>query len=337
MSHRFATPTSPFATGVIAGEVAVLAGEAMPPTEMKIAPVGGVVTRDGRRFSFDPAALAARFQADGIDLPIDLDHGTSRGTMFGQRANAIGWIKGLAARPDGLYATDIEWLPEGQAVLASRSHRYVSPTFRHTETGAATWMHSVALVTAPALAMPAVADASGLLTQETTMLNAIARALGLAETADEAACLSAIATLSTSKVDKAVHDEALASLAAATQKASDAEGRLATLAAAARKEKVETLIEAALKAKKIVPAQRERYAALCSTDQGLAEVEALLAVTPENLLGSGLGDRPPSDTDAPTDPAALAAAATSYRKKMADAGTNIAFADAVIAVKEGKK
>lgn len=336
MARRSATP-SPLATGIIAGEVAALSTGAELPTEIKIAPAGAVTTRDGRSYSFDPAALVARFEADGVDLPIDLDHATSRKTIFGEQADAVGWVKALAARPDGLYATRIEWLPAGKAALAARSHRYISPTFHHTDTGAATWLHSVALVTAPALAMPAVADASGLSTQEPHVLKKIAQALGLAEAADEAACLAAITALTTGKVDKAVHDQALATLAAVTAERDASATKLAELAAASRKSRVDTLIEGALTAKKIVPAQRDQYVALCGTDAGLAQVEALLAVTPANLQTSALDGRRPDESDAPSDPAALAAAATVYQKKMAAAGTNIAFADAVIAVKEGKK
>ncbi|WP_024278003.1 phage protease [Xanthobacter sp. 126] len=336
MSRRSATPTTPLATGVIAGEVATLAAGDALPSEIKIAPAGTVTTRDGRSFSFDPAVLVARFQAEGVDLPIDLDHAISRRSLFGERANAVGWIKGLSARPDGLYATAVEWLPEGEAALAARSHRYVSPTFHHTDTGAATWLHSVALVAAPALSMPAVADANGHI-QEPFVLKAIARALGLAETADEAACLSAIATMTIGKVDKAVHDQALANLAAVTTERDSAASKLAELAATSRKSKVDTMIEGALAAKKIVPAQRDQYVALCATDAGLAQVEALLAVTPANLQASTLDGRVPSDADAPADPVALAAAASAYQKRLAEAGTNIAYADAVIAVKEGKK
>jgi phage I-like protein len=331
MPRPSATPASPYATGVIAAEVAELAAGAEPPAEIKITPAGAVTTRDGRVYSFDAAALVARFASDGIDLPIDLDHATSRRVLFGERANAVGWIKGLAARPDGIYATQIEWLPEGRAALAARSHRYISPTFHHTEAGAATWLHSVALVTAPALAMPAVADASH--HQETApVLKQIAKALGLAETADEAACLSAIANLNTGKVDKAVHDETLARLSAATTE-------LDGIRKATRDGKVATLIGDALKAKKIVPAQKEQYEALCATDAGLAQVEALLAATPAALHASDLDERPhPDPGDGGTvNPATLAAQATAYRKKMADAGTHMSVADAVIAVQGGAK
>ncbi len=331
MPHRHQPRTqSCYATGVIAGEVADLAAGGALPSEIKIAPAGEVRTRDGRTYSFDPAVLAARFAADGIDIPLDLDHATSRRAALGERADAVGWIKALAARPDGLYATRIDWLAEGQAVLAARTHRYVSPTFHHTETGAATWMHSVALVTAPALAMPAVADASGAI-EESTVPKAIALALGLAETADDAACLSAIAALGAAKVDKAVHEQALATLAAVSTE-------LDTIKAVGRKVRVETLIGDALKAKKIVPAQRSAFEAMCATDEGVAQVEAMLLVTPAGLAASGLDHREvPDDAGDAETPVALAGRAIAYRARLAAEGVQISAADAVIAVKGGAK
>lgn len=142
-----------FALGTVTLDVA---GDA--PTWVKVAPRGAVTTRDGRSYRFDPETLASRFAADGIDIPVDLDHGIARKTLFGERADAVGWVKELQARLDGLYAR-VDWLATGLAVLASRTHRFISPTFRHDDAGTATWLHSIALVAAPALSMPAVASA----------------------------------------------------------------------------------------------------------------------------------------------------------------------------------
>ncbi|NVO16099.1 MAG: helix-turn-helix domain-containing protein [Rhodoplanes sp.] len=146
-----------FALGAVTLDVAAAGGA---PAWVKVAPRGAVVTRDGRSYQFDPEKLVSRFAADGIDLPVDLDHAIARKTLLGERADAVGWVKELQARLDGLYAR-VEWLTSGLSVLASRTHRFVSPTFRHDDAGAATWLHSIALVAAPALSMPALASAFG--------------------------------------------------------------------------------------------------------------------------------------------------------------------------------
>ena len=122
-------------------------------------------------------------------------------------------------------------------------------------------------------------------------------ALGLAVTATEAEGLAALTALQAKIVDpatyvlKTVHDATLAQLAAAT-------GELETTRSAARKKDVDALLEGALKAKKILPAQREHYATLCATDDGLAQVKKLLEASPAMLGASGLDDQDP-ETRAP--------------------------------------
>lgn len=336
MSHRPTPSSQPFATGVIAGEFAALDAGGVPPAWIKVTPTGRVTTRDGRSYAFDPAALAARFGAEGISVPVDLDHSVQRKAMFGEAGTVVGWVAELQARPDGLFAR-VDWLDAGKATLAARTHRYVSPTFSHDDAGNATWLHSVALVPAPALAMPAVASAGGSPQEDQPMLKKIAVSLGLAETADEAACLSALTTLRAETVAKAVHDQALANLAAATTAKDAAEAKLATLAADARKAEVDALLEGALTEKKIVPAQREQYAALCATAEGLNQVKALLAATPKGLQASALDNQnlPAGDEDL-TDPAKLSGLAAKFVRTQAEAGITISHADAVVAVRDGK-
>lgn len=305
------------------------AGEAGGTQWIQVAPRGRVTTRDGRSYSFDPERLAERFRQDGIDIPVDLDHSVSLRATRGETGSVVGWIKEIEARPDGVFAR-IEWLTGGLEVLRARTHRFVSPTFHHTETGEATWLHSVALVAAPALPLPAVASATGSVREphQETSMKSVLSALGLTEGADEAACLAAVTTLKANTVPKAVHDEALASLSTKSEE-------LAALQAAVRSGQVDELIESALAAKKIVPAQRDHYVALCASDEGLTSVKKLLEATPSSLAASGLGDRP-APSDIPLDPAALAAEARALVAKNRANGIEMSIADAVNKVKEGQ-
>lgn len=290
------------ATGVALGVVTLAvvdtnaaAGAFDPPEWVQIAPRGKVTARDGRTFSFDPEVLAARFDQDRVELPLDFDHGISKKAVQGERVDAVGWITALQARPEGLFAK-VSWLAAGIAALAARTHRYVSPTFKHSPDGAATYIHSAALVTAPALSMPALAAADPDSSSHGGSMKTIAKTLGLAETADEAACLSALTTLQATaagKVDKALHDQALANLATATTQLATAQAQLAARDKADHDAKVSVLLDGALNAKKIVPAQRDQYVALCATADGLAQVTALLAATPAGLQPSGLDGRAP--------------------------------------------
>lgn len=323
------TVHSDIAQGDVVTEIATANAETgafEAPEWIKILPAGKTVTRDGRSFTFDPKKLAARFQKDGIDIPIDLDHGITKGG----KPEAVGWIKELDARADGLYGR-VDWLQTGRDVLEAKTRRFISPTFTHTKQGSATWLHSVALVSAPALSMPALASASPDELKEAPM-NAIAEALGLTADADEAACLTAISTLSTGKVDKAVHDETLAKLEAAT-------GELAALKADTRKRHVDELLEGALKDKKILPAQRDHYASLCATDEGLTQVKALLDATAKGLGASGLDDKDAGSADGgdELDPVQLAAKASAYQAEQTAKGITVDIIDAVNHVKgDGK-
>ncbi|QFS97568.1 Mu-like prophage I protein [Labrenzia sp. THAF191b] len=325
MTKQTASP-SDIAHGAVVTEIATAgaaAEMAAVPEWIKILPAGKVTTRDGRFFIFDAEALAARFNADGIDIPVDLDHGISKN----DKPAAVGWIKEMAAKPDGLYGR-VDWLDAGKKVLAEKSRRFISPTFPHTKEGKAVWLHSVALVAAPALAMPALAHASPeTATEENQMpIKSIAEALGLGTDADEAACLTAITGLSTGKVDKSVHDEALTKLSAATQE-------LATLKADGRKKDVDDLLEGALADKKIFPAQRDHYEKLCATDEGFDQVKALLGATAKGLAPSGLDDKTTLSDDEPGDPVTLSAKATAYQAEQAAKGIHIDIAQAVNHVK----
>lgn len=261
------------------------------PDWIKVAPRGRFTARDGRSFEIDPELLVERFAADGVDLPVDIDHATVKKALFGEAAPAVGWISKLEARKDGLYGKT-EWLDEGVRVLAARTHRYISPTIKTDDNGKATWLHSAALVAAPAASMPAVASATLTATTktETNMLKALAAALGLSEDASEASCLSAVTSLK-SRIDPAIHQEALDTIQSLTSQIAD--GNKAT-----HKAKVDALLEDALKAKKISPAQRDSYEALATSPEGFEQVKKLLETLGTGLGASGLDGRTPHDKTA---------------------------------------
>jgi phage I-like protein len=261
------------------------------PEWIKLAPRGKFTARDGRSFDADPEVLVQRFDADGVAVPVDVDHATVKKAMFGDVAPAVGWIEKLEARADGLYG-QVAWLDEGVRVLAARTHRYVSPALKADDFGKAIWLHSAGLVAAPAISMPAVASAQP--KTEPTMLKAIAAALGLTEDAAEASCLSAITTLR-GRIDPAVHQQTLDTLSAV-------QTELDGIKKADRKKTVDALLEGALTAKKISPAQRESYEALCATDDGLAQVTKLI-----ETLGAGLAPTALDTKRAPGDVSTLSA------------------------------
>ncbi len=193
MSQRPAQhPTDIPAFGIIAGMVTLAAedGADRAPEWIKVTPRGKSPTRDGRSYGFDPEVLAARFTADAIDIAVDTNHGLALRASRGEDVDPIGYAVDIQARADGLWAR-IKWLDPATAAAVVRKHRYVSPSFFPDATGEAVWLHSISLVATPALSMPALLHAFG--HPPEPFMKQIAKALGLPEDANEAACLSALA------------------------------------------------------------------------------------------------------------------------------------------------
>jgi phage I-like protein len=287
-------------------------GESGAPEWVTVFPrLGAFSTRDGRSYIADGAALLAAFAADAIDVPVDVMHQTDTAMTTGGRADAVGWIVELRVRGDALEAR-VDWNDEGRALLAAKKYRYVSPSFYHDAQGRAQRLKALSLVNAPAIAaQPALASAQNQNQPEPPMKD-IAAVLGLNAEASEAACLAALNARLAASVPKDVHDAALASLAAA-------KSELDAVKAADRKAKVEALIEGALSAKKIMPAEKDHFVALCATDDGFAAVAKLIETKPAFLAASGLDQRPAPQAGEALDPVLLAAQAN---KLVADGGAS---------------
>ena len=287
---------------IVAGEVPASNTGNSPPEWIKVTPRGQAPTRDGRNYGFDPEVLTARFTSDAVDIAVDTNHGLALRGARGEDVEPIGYAAELQARSDGTWAR-INWLDPEAAAAVVRKHRYVSPTFFPDANGQAVWLHSISLVSTPALSMPALAFAQG---PAMETLGAVAQALGLPVTAEAPAYLSAI--------------EGLAS----------AHARLAALEAANHQSAVASLMEGALRARKIVPAERDEYVALCSTAEGFAQVQRLFDRKVPFLQPSGLDSRTePSAGDAGETPQMLAARATRYREEQSRAGATLSQSEAI--------
>lgn len=203
-----------------------------------------------------------RFKTDGISIPVDLNHATILKANRGDESPAHGWVEELQARSDGLYGR-VKWLDRGRAVLAEKSHPYVSPTFGSIDDkGRAGWLHSVALVATPAVAMPALASAQTNEEETTEMANKkIAQALGLSADVSEEDLLSAIANLRA----KADGTTALIDGAQSAMKT------LSTEVGKARSDRIERRVDEAIRAGTATPALRDFCVTLAGLDEGMFE------------------------------------------------------------------
>lgn len=180
------------------------------PSRIKIIPCWGEVQSASGDFILDRQAadeIIAAFRQAGLPLPIDAEHTTVGGEFASPSgdAPARGWINSLeAVEGDGLYA-EVEWTQQGEQFIRNKEYRYLSPvTFVRKSDRRVIELHSVALTNKPAIVgMPPivnketnhpqtarVGEGDGL--DEEIDMNAIKKALGLADGADEAACVQAI-------------------------------------------------------------------------------------------------------------------------------------------------
>ncbi|GGG30946.1 hypothetical protein GCM10010964_18610 [Caldovatus sediminis] len=295
------------------------AGTAGVPEWVHLIPAGTVRGADGRGpYTLrDPAAVIRASMAAGR-LPIDENHATDLAMRTGGAAPARGWIVALEARADGIWGR-VEWTPAGQALLAERAYRGISPALVvDRATGEVRQLLRAALTNTPNLPQLATLHT----TQEQGLpmdLTKLRKALGLAEDADEAALLAAAEA---ARIAVETQARQLRRIAEAAQvpnpEAADAEQivtALQTQAAAAAdagqlarevvalqaqiaalqqeraRERAIAAVDAAIRAGKPIPAVlREHYIARHVQDP--AGVEKELAALP-SLHGGGLGGRVP--------------------------------------------
>lgn len=128
--------------------------EAKTDGEVVVFAKGNIENSNGPPIVMDEEAaraIIARFDDQGVDVPVDWEHGTVTKGERGERAPAAGWITALTwddAR--GLIAA-VKWNDEALEDIRSRRYKYVSPVFQiDQETRRPNKLHSLALTNKPA-------------------------------------------------------------------------------------------------------------------------------------------------------------------------------------------
>ncbi len=134
---------------------ATLAGD-HTPARILLAPWGHVESTNGSFVVDEESADAAlsAFEQHGTDLPIDYEHQTLGGTYSSPtgQAPAAGWIKRIIAEPGIGLMAEIVWTDRAQEMLAAKEYRYLSPVavIRKTDRKLVA-IHSAALTNKPAI------------------------------------------------------------------------------------------------------------------------------------------------------------------------------------------
>lgn len=134
---------------------ASLTGEAVP-RRVLLAPWGQVESTNGS-FVVDEESVKLvleAFEEHGTDLPIDYEHQTLGGTYSSPsgQAPAAGWIRRLLSEPGVGLLAEIDWTDHAKQVLSAKEYRYLSPVviIRKSDRKLVA-LHSAALTNKPAI------------------------------------------------------------------------------------------------------------------------------------------------------------------------------------------
>ncbi len=294
------------------------------PEWVHLLPAGMFTGADGRGpFRLrDPEAVIRASMASGR-LAIDENHSTDLATPRGEPSPARGWIVEMQARPDGLWG-QVEWTPTGATLMTEKAYRGLSPVFERAKDGTITRVLRAALTNVPNLTLTSLNTQ-----QDTEMdLKALRTALGLAETADEAAILAAITANATAVVRHTAQIEAIRAAAAlpasltvegiatelqtrraaagnADQLAAQVQQlstELATLRSVGAKERAVTFVDAAIKAGKPIVPLRDHYIERHTADPAGVEreINALPSINAGGVILNAGGATGGQGDDEPT-------------------------------------
>lgn len=270
------TPTTTQETTTAAHETRALRSTALAgddvPSRVLLAPWGAVESTNGSFVVDDEASrlVIEAFAAHATDLPIDFEHQTLGGTYASPngQAPAAGWIKNIAAEPGIGLMADIEWTADAARMLADKQYRYLSPVaiIRKSDRRVV-GIHSAALTNKPAIrGMSAIVNRDTLHEPDDVDPTPMARlcdALQLDESADVELVLT------------------------------EAGRRIAALEESAKRQYVQERITQAMRAGKLVEAQRTWAEALVARESGL--FDEWLATAPV-IVRTGRS-QPPSSGD----------------------------------------
>ncbi len=282
---------------------------ASAPEWIELLPAGVFYGRDGRGpFRLDdPKAVIDSTVAMQMNagLPIDYDHATDFGAPEGRPAPAAGWICELEVRGGAVWGR-VEWTARAASSIVAREYRYVSPVFQFDpKDGCVTRLLRAGLTNNPNLHLTAIAasrtaaaaskdERMEFPTQElrellnledgATVAEVVARVRELRASRDAAASQS---TAAAAHAHDPAHYVAIAEFERALTE-------LNALKAERARERAAHTVEEAIRAGKIVPAQREWAIAYCAADaRGFAAFVAKQpSIVGENL---GLAGEPPAD------------------------------------------
>ena len=269
------------------------------PTSFMAIPAGTVSGRDGRWWKNDnPQQIVNAFAGEGVDLPIDYEHGSEFFNPDGLAIPAAGWIKAVR-NVEGAIWVDVEWTAKAAGMIGAKEYRYISPAFATNDDNSIIALSSIGLVQHPNLsALPALNNKTPNSdnpnpVKEREMkkehLIILCALLGLSPDAADEVVVAAVKKIKDdgvlalnnlnkapsleTHVPRAEYDLVKVSLAEKTTE-------LNTIQADTKNAEVEKIVSDAVAEGKVTPASKKQYIEICSTETGLQAFKDLMADAP---------------------------------------------------------
>lgn len=359
--------TKPFPTSTArCSAIAMVDGDTAPDW-IHLVPAGEVRTHDGRgpyRIA-DAAALMAASLKAGDKLVLDENHSTDIAAPRGDAAPARGWIVELQHRADGIWGR-VEWTEAGRAKVAAKEYRGISPVIGHRADGTVTQILRASIVNQPNLLgltalhqeqnmdfrakliealglgsdaddaaimagikakMDAKPDAEATAAALQSALLPIAQLVGLDDKADATAILAGVQTLKAGSGDVTALQSQIVGLT----------GQVKSLQDDAKKATATAFVDAEMAKGRVGINQSSKGEYIAMHMENPERAAKLVNAMPIVAGGAQLTVQPGNAAAGSSeDPVQIAAHATVYQKKQAEAGMTIDYAAAVSAVMEGR-
>ncbi|MGL4829049.1 MAG: phage protease [Vibrio sp.] len=268
-------------------------------------PSGKFIGEDGRQWINDePDAVVERFSRK---LPFDIEHATHIKGPQGEAAPASGWMTKVENRNGEVWAFT-EFNSEGVELIGEeKKYAFYSPAFSFDKNGRVIALLSAGLTNQPNLNVPALNRQEE---NEMKLSQLIAAALGLAETATEQDAVIAINSLKSEK-DIALNRASNIDLNVAVPKetyqlalnrAETAEKALKAI----QESEVDALVEDAIKAGKVAPANKEMFLGMCRAEGGIEQFKKFVETAPAIATNSKVTTTPASAQADALDPEEIA-------------------------------
>lgn len=263
-------------------------GEELPEW-ICLVPAGEIIRgRDGREYANPGAdALIEAQEANGVDIPIDIEHATEKKAPRGEDAPALAWIhiNELENRSGELWGK-LSWNPHGAYVVADRNYRYYSPAYvLEIATNRILYVKSVGLTNSPNLRLPALNHEELGGDELEKIPSKVLTALGLNAEATETEVLSAIDALkvkqTAANAQGATEVVPKADYTLMLNRAETAENELKAVKQKEFAAKVKTAVNQAVKDGKIAPSSKEYYTTSCNTEDDLKRFEDFIKASPK--------------------------------------------------------